>query len=170
MIGTSTQPGAFTESVIKEMAAHTERPIIFPISNPTKLIEAHADGLIKWTEGRALVATGIPSDDVEYNGVTYKIGQANNALIYPGVCFGAMAASSKVLNEEMISQASHALGGIVDPDEPGAPVLPPIDKLQEFTTTVAETVAQSVIDQGLSKENVTDAKKAVADMKWEPRY
>lgn len=170
MIGTSTQPGAFTESVIKEMAAHTERPIIFPISNPTKLIEAHADDLIKWTEGRALVATGIPSDDVEYNGVTYKIGQANNALIYPGVCFGAMAASSKVLNEEMISQASHALGGIVDPDEPGAPVLPPIDKLQEFTTTVAETVAQSVIDQGLSKENVTDAKKAVANMKWEPRY
>lgn len=170
MIGTSTQPGAFTESVIKEMAAHTERPIIFPISNPTKLIEAHADDLIKWTEGRALVATGIPSDDVEYNGVTYKIGQANNSLIYPGVCFGAMAASSKVLNEEMISQASHALGGIVDPDEPGAPVLPPIDKLQEFTTTVAETVAQSVIDQGLSKENVTDAKKAVANMKWEPRY
>lgn len=170
MIGTSTQPGAFTESVIKEMAAHTERPIIFPISNPTKLIEAHADDLIKWTEGRALVATGIPSDDVEYNGVTYKIGQANNALIYPGVCFGAMAASSKVLNEEMISQASHALGGIVDPDEPGAPVLPPIDKLQEFTTTVAETVAQSVIVQGLSKENVTDAKKAVANMKWEPRY
>ena len=170
MIGTSTQPGAFTESVIKEMAAHTERPIIFPISNPTKLIEAHADDLIKWTEGRALVATGIPSDDVEYNGVTYKIGQANNALIYPGVCFGVMAASSKVLNEEMISQASHALGGIVDPDEPGAPVLPPIDKLQEFTTTVAETVAQSVIDQGLSKENVTDAKKAVANMKWEPRY
>lgn len=170
MIGTSTQPGAFTESVIKEMAAHTERPIIFPISNPTKLIEAHADDLIKWTEGRALVATGIPSDDVEYNGVTYKIGQANNALIYPGVCFGAMVASSKVLNEEMISQASHALGGIVDPDEPGAPVLPPIDKLQKFTTTVAETVAQSVIDQGLSKENVTDAKKAVANMKWEPRY
>ena len=165
MIGTSTQPGAFTESVIKEMAAHTERPIIFPISNPTKLIEAHADDLIKWTEGRALVATGIPSDDVEYNGVTYKIGQANNALIYPGVCFGAMAASSKVLNEEMIFQASHALGGIVDPDEPGAPVLPPIDKLQEFTTTVAETVAQSVIDQGLSKENVTDAKKAVEDAK-----
>lgn len=81
-----------------------------------------------------------------------------------------MAASSKVLNEEMISQASHALGGIVDPDEPGAPVLPPIDKLQEFTTTVAETVVQSVIDQGLSKENVTDAKKAVANMKWEPRY
>ena len=95
------------------MAAHTERPIIFPISNPTKLIEAHADDLIKWTEGRALVATGIPSDDVEYNGVTYKIGQANNALIYPGVCFGAMAASSKVLNEEMISQASHALGGML---------------------------------------------------------
>lgn len=81
MIGTSTTPGAFTEAVVKEMAAHTERPIIFPISNPTKLIEASAANLIEWTDGRALVATGVPSAPVEYKCVTYHIGQANNALI-----------------------------------------------------------------------------------------
>ena len=168
MIGTSKQPGAFTESIVKEMAAHTERPIIFPISNPTKLLEAKAEDLIKWTDGRALVATGIPSDPVEYNGVTYTIGQANNALVYPGVGFGSIAAKAKVVNEKMLAAAAHALGGIVDAGQPGAAVLPPVAKLTEFTQTVAETVAQSAIDQGIA--GVSDAHKAVADMKWEPKY
>ncbi|MCR1901534.1 malolactic enzyme [Ligilactobacillus apodemi] len=168
MIGTSTQPGTFTESIVKEMAAHTKRPVIFPLSNPTRLAEAKAEDLLKWTDGRALVATGIPAGDIEYNGVTYSIGQANNALVYPGVGFGAIAAKAKVLNEKMLADAAHALGGIVDPDQPGAAVLPPVSKLQEFSETVAQVVAQSAIDQGLAQ--VTDAKKAVADMKWEPKY
>lgn len=168
MIGTSKQPGAFTETIVKEMAAHTERPIIFPISNPTKLLEAKAEDIIKWTDGKALVATGIPSAPVEYNGVTYTIGQANNALVYPGVGFGSIAAKAKIVNEKMLAAAAHALGGIVDASEPGAAVLPPVAKLTEFTQTVAETVAQSAIDQGLSP--VPDAHKAVADMKWEPKY
>lgn len=168
MIGTSKQPGAFTETIVKEMAAHTERPIIFPISNPTKLLEAKAEDIIKWTDGKALVATGIPSAPVEYNGVTYTIGQANNALVYPGVGFGSIAAKAKIVNEKMLAAAAHALGGIVDANEPGAAVLPPVAKLTEFTQTVAETVAQSAIDQGLSP--VSDAHKAVADMKWEPKY
>nr|WP_321315733.1 malolactic enzyme [uncultured Ligilactobacillus sp.] len=168
MIGTSKQPGAFTETIVKEMAAHTERPIIFPISNPTKLLEAKAEDIIKWTDGKALVATGIPSTPVEYNGVTYTIGQANNALVYPGVGFGSIAAKAKIVNEKMLAAAAHALGGIVDASEPGAAVLPPVAKLTEFTQTVAETVAQSAIDQGLSP--VSDAHKAVADMKWEPKY
>lgn len=168
MIGTSTQPGTFTESIVKEMAAHTKRPVIFPLSNPTRLAEAKAEDLLKWTDGRALVATGIPAGDIEYNGVTYNIGQANNALVYPGVGFGAIAAKVKILNEKMLADAAHALGGIVDPDQPGAAVLPPVSKLQEFSQTVAQVVAQSAIDQGLA--GVTDAKKAVADMKWEPKY
>lgn len=168
MIGTSTQPGTFTESIVKEMAAHTKRPVIFPLSNPTRLAEAKAEDLLKWTDGRALVATGIPAGDIEYNGVTYNIGQANNALVYPGVGFGAIAAKAKILNEKMLADAAHALGGIVDPDQPGAAVLPPVSKLQEFSQTVAQVVAQSAIDQGLA--GVTDAKKAVADMKWEPKY
>lgn len=168
MIGTSTQPGTFTESIVKEMAAHTKRPVIFPLSNPTRLAEAKAEDLLKWTDGRALVATGIPAGDIEYNGVTYNIGQANNALVYPGVGFGAIAAKAKILNEKMLADAAHALGGIVDLDQPGAAVLPPVSKLQEFSQTVAQVVAQSAIDQGLA--GVTDAKKAVADMKWEPKY
>ncbi len=168
MIGTSTQPGTFTESIVKEMAAHTKRPVIFPLSNPTRLAEAKAEDLLKWTDGRALVATGIPAGDIEYNGVTYNIGQANNALVYPGVGFGAIAAKAKILNEKMLADAAHALGGIVDPDQPGAAVLPPVSKLQEFSQTVAQVVAKSAIDQGLA--GVTDAKKAVADMKGEPKY
>lgn len=168
MIGTSTQPGTFTESIVKEMAAHTKRPVIFPLSNPTRLAEAKAEDLLKWTGRRALVATGIPAGDIEYNGVTYNIGQANNALVYPGVGFGAIAAKAKILNEKMLADAAHALGGIVDPDQPGAAVLPPVSKLQEFSQTVAQVVAKSAIDQGLA--GVTDAKKAVADMKWEPKY
>lgn len=170
MIGTSTQPGTFTESIIKEMAAHTERPIIFPLSNPTKLAEAKAEDLIKWTDGRALVATGIPADDVEYKGVTYQIGQGNNALMYPGLGFGLIASTAKVLNAETLSAACHALGGIVDTSKPGAAVLPPVAKITEFSQKLAEVVAQSVIDQKLNKEPIADAKQAVADMKWIPEY
>ncbi|MCG0728153.1 malate dehydrogenase [Lactiplantibacillus plantarum] len=170
MIGTSTQPGTFTESIIKEMAAHTERPIIFPLSNPTKLAEAKAEDLIKWTDGRALVATGIPADDVEYKGVTYQIGQGNNALMYPGLGFGLIASTAKVLNAETLSAACHALGGIVDTSKPGAAVLPPVAKITEFSQKLAEVVAQSVIDQKLNKESIADAKQAVADMKWVPEY
>lgn len=168
MIGTSTQPGSFTEEIVKEMAAHTKRPIIFPLSNPTKLAEAKAADLLKWTDGRALVATGIPVDDIEYNGVTYQIGQANNALIYPGVGFGALAVQSRILNDEMLSAAAHALSGIVDPDQPGAAVLPPVNQLADFSKRVAINVAQSAIDQKLT--NVTDAKKAVKEATWTAQY
>lgn len=169
MIGTSKQPGAFTEAIVKEMAAHTERPIIFPISNPTKLAEAKAADLLKWTDGKALIGTGIPVAPIEYKGVTYEIGQANNALVYPGVGVGALAVNAKVINEKMLAQAAHALGGIVDPDQPGAAVLPPVERLTEFSTTVAETVAQSAIDQGLAQTDLA-AHDAVQAMKWEPKY
>lgn len=168
MIGTSTQPGTFDEAVVKEMAAHTDRPVIFPLSNPTKLAEAKAADLLKWTNGRALVATGIPVADITYQGVTYQIGQANNALIYPGVGFGALAVQAKQLNDNMLAAAAHALSGLVDPDQPGAAVLPPVSKLAEFSQRVAQRVAQSAIDQGLT--TMTDAKQAVADAKWEPKY
>lgn len=170
MIGTSTQPGAFSEAVVKEMAAHTKRPVIFPLSNPTKLAEAKAPDLLKWTAGRALVATGIPAGTINYDGVDYHIGQANNALIYPGVGFGALAAQAKLLNDEMIAAAAHALSGIVDPDQPGAAVLPPVEKLADFSKRVAITVAQSAIDQDLAGEGITDAQTAVEKMTWEAKY
>ena len=170
MIGTSTQPGSFDEAVVKEMAAHTSRPVIFPLSNPTKLAEAKAADLLKWTDGRALIATGIPVKDIEYNGTVYQIGQANNALIYPGVGFGALAAEAKVLNDNMLAAAAHALSGLVDPEKPGAAVLPPVSKLTEFSKRVAERVAESAIDQGLAGDGITDAKKAVEEKIWKPQY
>lgn len=168
LVGTSTQPGTFTESIIKEMAAHTERPIIFPLSNPTKLAEATAKDLINWTDGKALVATGVPAEPVELNGVKYYIGQANNALVYPGLGLGAMAVNAKLLSDGMINKAAHSLGGIVDTEEAGAAVLPPVSKLDEFSMTVALGVAQQAIDEKLT--NATDAKKAIDDIKWEPKY
>ncbi|MCC4052024.1 malolactic enzyme [Enterococcus faecium] len=170
MIGTSTQPGAFTEEIVKEMAAHTPRPIIMPLSNPTKLAEAKAKDLIEWTDGKALVGTGIPAADVEYNGVTYQIGQANNALMYPGLGLGLIASTATRINAEIISQASRALGGIVDVTKPGAAILPPVAKITEFSQTIAETVAKSVVAQNLNREEITDIKEAVESAKWVPEY
>lgn len=170
LIGTSTQPGTFTEAIVKSMAQSTERPIIFPLSNPTKLAEATAENLIKWTDGKALIATGIPADNVTYKGVTYKIGQGNNALIYPGLGFGLVASTAKLLTQETISAAIHALGGLVDADESGAAVLPPVSNLTEFSQKIAEITAQSVVSQGLNREKIADPKQAVQDAKWSAEY
>lgn len=170
MVGTSTVSGAFTQTVIQEMASHTARPIIFPISNPTEKMEATAADLIKWTQGRALVATGVPSQPVVYNGVTYHIGQANNALVYPGLALGAIASKATELSDDMISAAAHSLGGIVDPTKAGAAVLPPVEMLTAFSDTVAIATAQAAVDSGLNRETVTDVKQAVAAMKWTPTY
>lgn len=170
LVGTSTIPGSFTEEAIKEMATHTDRPIIFPLSNPTKLAEAKAEDLIKWTDGKGLIATGIPADNVNYNGVNYEIGQANNALVYPGLGLGTIASTSKLLTDGMISAAAHSLGGIVDPSAAGAAVLPPVTQLAKFSQTVANAVAQEALDEKLNQELITDAKQAVIDTKWVPEY
>lgn len=169
MIGTSTVHNAFTEAAIKEMAKHADRPIIFPISNPTEKIEATPADLIKWTNGKVLVATGIPSATVAYQGIDYQIGQANNALIYPGVGFGALAVNARIINDEMLAAAAHALGGLVDVKAPGAPVLPPVSQLTAFSKQVAIAVAQSAIDQGLAQTDLS-AEQAVAAMHWQPEY
>ncbi|WP_270359830.1 malolactic enzyme [Limosilactobacillus mucosae] len=169
MIGTSTVHNAFTEAAIKEMAKHADRPIVFPISNPTEKIEATPADLIKWTNGKALVATGIPSATVAYQGIDYQIGQANNALIYPGVGFGALAVNARIINDEMLAAAAHALGGLVDVKAPGAPVLPPVSQLTAFSKQVAIAVAQSAIDQGLAQTDLS-AEQAVAAMHWQPEY
>lgn len=169
MIGTSTVHNAFTEAAIKEMAKHADRPIVFPISNPTEKIEATPANLIKWTNGKALVATGIPSATVAYQGIDYQIGQANNALIYPGVGFGALAVNARIINDEMLAAAAHALGGLVDVKAPGAPVLPPVSQLTAFSKQVAIAVAQSAIDQGLAQTDLS-AEQAVAAMHWQPEY
>ena len=170
LVGTSTQPGTFTKEVVEAMCENTERPVIFPLSNPTKLAEATAKDLIEWSNGKAFVATGIPSDDVEYNGVNYVIGQANNALIYPGLGLGMLASEASLLTDEMIGAAAHALSGIVDITKPGAPVLPPFKYVAEVSLKVATAVAKKAQEQGLARAVEQDMEKAVRDFRWTPKY
>lgn len=170
LVGTSTNPGSFTKEVVEAMCENTERPIIFPISNPTKKIEATAEQVITWSDGKAFVATGIPSDTVSYKGVDYQIGQANNALIYPGLGLGMIASEASLLTDEMIGAAAHSLSGLVDPGQPGAPVLPPFQYVAEVSIKVAEAVAKKAQEQGLAKAKEQDMAKAVRDLKWYPKY
>ncbi len=126
LIGTSGQGGAFTEDIVRTMAAHTRRPIILPMSNPTRLAEAVPGDLLAWTDGRALIATGSPFDPVEHDGVTYRIGQANNALIFPGLGLGAIVAGADRVTDRMLAAAADAVAGQIDDTGPGAPILPPM--------------------------------------------
>ena len=170
LVGTSTQPNTFTKEIVEAMCENTERPMIFPLSNPTKLAEASAKDLIEWSDGKAFVATGIPADTVSYKGVDYVIGQANNALIYPGLGLGMLASEASLLTDEMIGAAAHSLSGIVNPGQPGAPVLPPFKYVAEVSIKVAEAVAKKAQEQGLAHAKETDMAKAVRDLKWYPEY
>jgi len=170
LVGTSTQPNTFTKEIVEAMCENIERPMIFPLSNPTKLAEASAKDLIEWSDGKAFVATGIPSDTVSYKGVDYVIGQANNALIYPGIGLGMLASEASLLTDEMIGAAAHSLSGIVNPGQPGAPVLPPFKYVADVSIKVAEAVAKKAQEQGLARAKETDMAKAVRDLKWYPTY
>ena len=170
LVGTSTQPNTFTKEVVEAMCQNTERPCIFPLSNPTKLAEASAEDLIVWSDGKAFVATGIPSDNVIYKGVEYIIGQANNALIYPGLGLGVLASEASLLTDEMIGAAAHSLSGITDITKPGAPVLPPFKYVADVSIKVAESIAKKAQEQGLARAQEKDMAKAVRDFKWIPKY
>ena len=170
LVGTSTQPNTFTKEVVEAMCQNAERPCIFPLSNPTKLAEASAEDLIVWSDGKAFVATGIPSDNVIYKGVEYIIGQANNALIYPGLGLGVLASEASLLTDEMIGAAAHSLSGITDITKPGAPVLPPFKYVADVSIKVAEAVAKKAQEQGLARAQEKDMAKAVRDFKWIPKY
>ena len=170
LVGTSTQPNTFTKEIVEAMCENTERPMIFPLSNPTKLAEASAKDLIEWSDGKAFVATGIPADTVSYKGVDYVIGQANNALIYPGLGLGMLASEASLLTDEMIGAAAHSLSGIINPGQPGAPVLPPFKYVADVSVKVAEAVAKKAQEQGLARAKETDMAKAVRDLKWYPTY
>ena len=170
LVGTSTQPNTFTKEVVEAMCQNTESPCIFPLSNPTKLAEASAEDLIVWSDGKAFVATGIPSDNVIYKGVEYIIGQANNALIYPGLGLGVLASEASLLTDEMIGAAAHSLSGITDITKPGAPVLPPFKYVADVSIKVAEAVAKKAQEQGLARAQEKDMAKAVRDFKWIPKY
>ncbi|WP_242784627.1 oxaloacetate-decarboxylating malate dehydrogenase [Bacillus cereus] len=172
LIGTSTVAGAFKEEIIKEMASHVERPIILPMSNPTPLAEAKPADLVEWTEGRALVATGSPFEPVTYNGVTYVIGQSNNALIFPGLGLGTIVVRASVMTDGMFAAAAEAVASMVDTSQPGAPILPEVEELRNISEMVAIEVAKVAVAEGVARVNLSDndIKMAVKEAMWKPEY
>jgi len=170
LIGTSTQPGVFTETVVTEMAAHTERPVIMPLSNPTSLSEARPADLIAWTGGRALIATGSPFPPVSYGDVEYQIAQANNALIFPGLGLGVTVSRARRVSDGMLAAAADALAGLCNAASAGAPLLPPVTSLRTVSAAVAVAVARAAQAEGLSDVPPDDLAGQVRDAMWEPAY
>ena len=170
LIGTSTVAGAFSESLVREMAAHVDRPIIFPMSNPTSKIEALPADLLRWTDGQALVATGSPFPPVERGAVTYGIAQANNALVFPGLGLGVTVARARRISDGMLQAAADAVAGLVDVTEPGASLLPAISDLRPVSATVAVAVVRAAVEEGLAQADITDPLAQVHAAMWEPVY
>jgi malate dehydrogenase (oxaloacetate-decarboxylating) len=170
LIGTSTQAGAFTESLVRDMAAHTDRPIIMPLSNPTSKAEAMPADVLAWTGGRALVATGSPFAPVELDGVTYRIAQANNALFFPGLGLGVTVARASRITDRMIAAAADAVARLSDATRPGAPLLPPVSDLRPVSAAVAIAVAEAAVAEGLAQVPVDDPIQQVHQAMWRPEY
>ena len=172
LIGTSGQPGAFSEEIVREMARGTGRPVIMPLSNPTSLSEALPGDLFAWTEGRALVATGSPFDPVTVGTHTYVVAQANTALVFPGIGLGAVLSGATRITPRMIRAAAAAVASRIDSSVIGAPLLRPVEALQETSVAVAVAVALAAADDGVApptgeREQVD---KAVRAAMWQPVY
>jgi len=171
LIGTSARGGAFTEDIVKDMAAHTERPVIMPMSNPTELAEARPADVIEWTGGRALVATGSPFAPIDYRGTRYVIGQANNALVFPGLGLGAITVRARAITDNMLSAAAHAVARLVDAGEPGSPLLPEVAALRETSLAVAVAVARAAAEDGVARAPLAgDVQAQVRAQMWQPVY
>lgn len=170
LIGTSGSGGAFTEAIVREMARHTERPIILPLSSPPSLAEATPADLIAWTEGRALIATGSSFTPVTHRGITHVIGQANNAMLYPGLGLGAIVSRSRLISVGMLVAAANALSSLVAVRLPGASLLPHVDDLRSVTVTVAVAVAEAAAAEGLASVKLGDVVQQVGDAMWQPEY
>jgi malate dehydrogenase (oxaloacetate-decarboxylating) len=170
LVGTSTAHGAFTQQVVEEMCAGTERPIIFPISNPTSKIEAMPADVINWSRGKALVATGIPVEPVDYEGVRYEIGQANNALLYPGVGLGVVVSRAAHVTDGMLLAAAEAVAGQVDASVLGTGLVPPVGNLRASSAIVAAAVVRAAVAEGVADRQPDNVIQAVQDAMWQPTY
>ena len=170
LIGTSTTHGAFTRDVVEAMSAGVSRPVIFPLSNPTSKIEALPTDIITWSEGRALVATGLPWEPFGYDGVTYSFGQANNALVYPGLGLGTIVSRASKVTDEMLRAAAEAVAGQVDVSEPGAALLPAVENLRASSATSAIAVAKAATAAGVAKARTDHLVQSVEDAMWQPVY
>ena len=170
LIGTSTQTGAFTHDIVKEMASHVERPIIMPLSNPTSKCEALPEDVLAWTEGRALVATGSPFEPVWFGGRSYEIAQANNALVFPGLGLGVSVSKARRISAGMLAAAADAVAGLSNATRPGSALLPPVDNLRLVSATVAVAVVEAAVSEGLAQVEVPDPIGMVQAAMWRPEY
>jgi malate dehydrogenase (oxaloacetate-decarboxylating) len=171
LIGTSARAGAFTEEIIRDMAAHAGSPVILPMSNPTALSEAVPADLIRWTGGRALVATGSPFAAVDHEGIRYEIGQANNALVFPGLGLGVIGARAQRVTGGMLLAAARAVAGLAGISAAGAPLLPRVADLRETSVAVAAAVARTAAAEGVATAALdADLPGQLRALMWEPRY
>jgi malate dehydrogenase (oxaloacetate-decarboxylating) len=170
LIGTSTTHGAFTKGVVEAMSAGVGRPVIFPISNPTSKIEAMPADIITWSKGQALIATGLPIGPFEYDGVIYQFGQANNALVYPGLGLGTIVCGASKVTDGMLHAAAEAVAGQVDVSEPGAALLPAVQNLRASSATSAIAVAKAADADGVGSKKISNTVQAVQDAMWQPAY
>jgi malate dehydrogenase (oxaloacetate-decarboxylating) len=170
LIGASAAYGSFTEAIVRDMAAHTWRPVIFVLSNPRARAEATPADLIAWTDGRALIATGSPFGPVTHKGVTYVVGQLNNAMLYPGLCLGAIVSRARRISDGMFVAAASAVSSLVAVRQPGASLLPHIDDLRSVAVTVAVAVAEAAITEGLAGVEPGDIVQQVQESMWQPEY
>ena len=170
LIGTSTQPGAFSEPIVRTMAAAAERPIILPLSNPTSLCEALPEDLIAWTDGRALVATGSPFPPVDHDGRTHVIAQANNALIFPGLGLGVSVVKARRVSTGMLTAAAAAVARLSDAGTSGSALLPPVDDLRLVSAAVGIAVAEAAAAEGLAQVELHDPVQQVHAAMWRPEY
>ncbi|SDM74251.1 malate dehydrogenase (oxaloacetate-decarboxylating) [Geodermatophilus siccatus] len=170
LIGTSTQPGAFSEPIVRTMAASTERPVILPLSNPTSLCEALPEDLVAWTDGRALVATGSPFPPVHHDGTEHVIAQANNALVFPGLGLGVSVVRARRVSTGMLTAAAAAVAELSDAGTPGSALLPPVDDLRSVSAAVGIAVAQAAAAEGLAQVELHDPVRQVHAAMWRPEY
>jgi malate dehydrogenase (oxaloacetate-decarboxylating) len=170
LIGASTAHGAFTQQIVETMSAGTGRPVIFPISNPTSQIEAMPADIIAWSRGKALVATGLPIPPAVYAGVTYSFGQANNALLYPGLGLGTIVSGASNVTDGMLLAAAEAVAGQVDVSAPGASLLPQVQNLRASSATTAVDVTRAAAEDGVATSKTANLVQAVQDAMWQPVY
>jgi malate dehydrogenase (oxaloacetate-decarboxylating) len=170
LIGSSGVTGAFNERIVRQMGKATPRPVILPLSNPTALAEAVPSDLIAWTDGKALIATGSPFQPVIYGGATYSVGQANNAMLFPGLGLGTIVTRARLISDGMFTAAAHAIADMADASQLGASVLPPIADVRDVSVRVAGAVAEEAMREGLARLTPPDVERAVRAAMWEPRY
>lgn len=170
LIGTSGASGAFAEAIVREMAAHTNRPIIFPLSSPAARAEAVPADLLAWTDGRGLIATGSPFGPVTWKGVTYVVAEVNNAMLYPGLGLGVVVSEARRISEGMFAAAASAVSSLVIVRQPGASLLPHIDDLRGVSVTVATAVAEAADAEGLARTKLVDIAQQVQGAMWRPEY